>query len=162
MRIKLVRITLLTMTAVAVFSIGCSKSSKEESAPTKTALITTSTWKFSEAGLDNDGNGKIDVPAPASALDACIIDNTLTFKSDKSGTIDEGAKKCNTTDPQTSPFTWSLNADETQINFSTPVFAGIGGDAKLIELTATNLTVSKTVTLPNVPFPVPLVVKLVH
>ena len=162
MRIKLVRITLLSLAAVAVFSIGCSKTSDKDDAPTKTALITASTWKYSEAGADNDGNGTIDIAFPASVLDACATDNTITFKSDKTGTIDEGARKCNTTDPQSSPFTWSLNAEETQINFSTAVFAGIGGDAKIIELTATNLTLAKTLTIPNFPFPVPVVLKMVH
>jgi hypothetical protein len=161
MNLKLVRTTSLLLLSIIFFSAACSKSSKD-SAPTKAELISTSTWKFKEAGLDNDGNGQIDVQVPASAIDACLLDNTLTFKADKTGTIDEGPKKCNTTDPQTSPFTWSLNADETQINFSTAVFAGIGGDAKLLELSATNLTLSKTLTLTGFPFPVPVILKLVH
>jgi hypothetical protein len=161
MNLKLVRTTGLSLLTLTLFAAACSKSSKDN-VITKTDLITTSKWKFSEAGLDNDGNGKIDVQVPASAIEACVLDNTLTFKSDKSGIVDEGATKCATTDPQTSPFTWSLNADETMINFSTAVFAGIGGDAKLLELTATNLTLSKTVTLSGIPIPVPVILKLVH
>lgn len=142
-----------------ISSIACSKSSTKKS---KTELISSSTWKYSQAGLDNNGDGTIDVAAPSSLVEACVIDNTVTFKSDKSGIVDEGATKCATTDPQTTPFTWALSADESTITFSGAIIAGISGDAKIIEVSDSRFVLSKPLTVSGFPLPVPIVVILVH
>src|ERR1700712_3410735 len=84
---------------------GCSKKSSTPAAKTKADFLVTSTWKYSTAGIDNDGNGTIDVSLPAGTIETCVTDNTITFKSDKTGIIDEGATKCDASTAQTSPFT---------------------------------------------------------
>jgi hypothetical protein len=139
--------------------IACSKSGSKKS---KTELISSASWKFSQAGLDNNGDGTIDVAAPAGFVEACVTDNVVTFKSDKSGIVDEGATKCSSSDPQTSPFTWTLSSDESQITFSGALVAGIGGDAKIIEVSESRFVLSKALTISGFPLPVPVVVILVH
>lgn len=138
---------------------ACSKSGSKKS---KTELISSTTWKFSQAGLDNNGDGTIDVAAPSSLVEACLTDNIVTFKSDKTGVVDEGATKCASTDPQTSAFTWVLSADESTITFSGALVAGIGGDAKIIEVSDSRFVLSKSLTVTGFPIPLPVIVVLVH
>lgn len=131
---------------------------------TKTVLITASAWKYDNAGIDINGDGTSDSPLPAAFdVPACSKDNLITFNSDKTGKVDEGATKCNATDPQTRPFTWEFVNNETEISSSTAVFPGLEGSFKVLELTATKFRVSKQVTLPGpIPIPVTVIVSLKH
>jgi hypothetical protein len=127
--------------------IACHKSDKK---PSNTSLVTSTTWKYSDAGIDQDNNGTKDFSLPPGTLQSCDLDNTITFKSDGTGVVDEGATKCDAADPQTIPFTWNFTNNETTINFSTAVIAGIGGEAKIIELSSNKLTLSKQVNYSGV------------
>lgn len=138
---------------------GCSKSGGN-SEKSKSEYIATSTWKYSAAGIDIDGNGTIDQAAPSTLAQACLTDNSITFKADKTGSIDEGGTKCDPGTPQVSPFTWALSDNDTQITLSTPILAGFGSDAKIVELTATKFVLSRTISYSGLP--VPVVVILVH
>lgn len=139
---------------------SCSKSgSTPTTTKTKSDYIASSTWKYSQAGIDADGNGTIDQPAPSSLVMPCLTDNTLTFKSDKSGSIDEGASKCDASTPQVAPFTWTLTSSDT-LTLSTPLLTGFGNSAKVREVTDSRLVLSNTVSYSG--FPVPIVVILVH
>jgi hypothetical protein len=159
MNFKSIPTATIILFAVTLATAACSKSSTKK---TKADQISSATWKFSQAGVDFDNNGTIDVAAPVTLLQPCITDNIITFKSDKTGIVDEGATKCATTDPQTSNFTWSLSSDETIITFSAAIIAGVGGDAKIIDLTDTNFRLSKTIDVAGYPAPVPVIVVLVH
>src|ERR1700733_1928767 len=86
---------------------SCKKSDSNPATPpkTKTILLTQASWKVQSVSQDtnNDGTGDVDV---TSALKACQLDNSYTFKTDSTGTMDEATTKCVDTDPQTKPFTW--------------------------------------------------------
>lgn len=45
----------------------------------------------------------------------CDKDDFSMYKSNGKGTYDEGASKCQLSDPQTKPFTWSFLNNESQI-----------------------------------------------
>ena len=158
---RLTRVFLATtiVLASAAFS-SCSK--KSEPVASKASLITTSTWKFSDAGIDQDVNGTIDSPFPAGTLQNCQTDFIITFKSDKTGIMDEGAAKCVSTDPQTTPFTWDFANNETELTISANILAGFGGKTKIIELSATKLVLATTVTAPGFPITIPVTVIMVH
>ncbi len=133
---------------------GCQKDDSSGSTPkTKTELITSSAWKYNDAKIDTDNNGTGDQPIPAGFVEACQLDNTITFTSNGSGSIDEGPTKCDDADPQSLPFTWSFTSNETMINFSSAVFAGIGGDFKIVSLTETELIISQQVSVLPPPLP---------
>ncbi|MEO6000072.1 MAG: lipocalin family protein [Chitinophagaceae bacterium] len=144
--------------ATLLFVAGCSKSSSK----TRAEYLASSSWKYSAAGIDQDGNGTIDIAAPSSLVEACLTDNTITFKADKTGNIDEGSSKCDASDPQIVPFTWELSNNDTQLTLSTSIVVGIGNDAKVVEITDSRLVLSKTLTVAGFPVPVPVVVVLVH
>lgn len=138
--------------------LSCSK--KGSSGPTKTELLTSSTWKFDRVGLDLDKNGSIDADLPPGYVLACDTDNSITFKSDFTGTGDEGATKCDPADPQTEAFTWSFQSNETVINFPSVLIAGISGDVRIKQLTATDLDLLKDVVVSGTT--VTVVIELKH
>lgn len=155
---RIITICLLAFASTVVIG-ACSKKTEEV---TKMVLLTTSSWKFSEAGIDTNSDGKIDQAFPTGTLTNCETDFILTFKSDKTGILDEGPTKCVASDPQSTPFTWELNADNTEINFSANIIPGFGGATRIIELSATKMILNKSVTVPGVPFPIPATIILVH
>jgi len=106
---------------------------------TNTELITQSTWKF-----DNAKVGGTDVSA---FVQACQKDNIITFVSTGSGTLDEGASKCNSGDPQTTPFTWNFATNETALHISAMLFTGGSSDFTIVALSETQLVLSQNITI---------------
>jgi Lipocalin-like domain len=136
------RLLWATIAAFVLLAVtGCDKDDDDQpAAKTKTELITTSTWKFSSATV-----GGSDVSA---FLQTCQKDNILTFvATGLTGTVDEGATKCNAGDPQTSPFTWSFASGETQVNISATLFTGGSSTFTLVSLSETQLVLSQNITV---------------
>lgn len=129
-------ILMLTVSAMVIFVHSC----KDDTPPaSKTDLITASGWVMVSATVDPaiDLFG-IKINDFFAQMDACDKDDIQIFMSNKTGTMDEGATKCDANDPQTESFTWSFNADETKITID-------GDEATLEELTATTLKISSVV-----------------
>jgi hypothetical protein len=139
------KLYILTM-AVCFAFLSCDKDSPDDDGATKTELITSSAWKFEDAGADPDKNGSIDISL-ASQLPACLTDNTLTLSAGGSGTVDEGAAKCDPSVPQSTPVTWSFAGNETLLNIGGGGLLGITGQFKIVTLTSANLALSKDTTL---------------
>lgn len=132
-----------TLFLAFMFVTGCGKDDNPVVVKTKTQLVTQSTWRFSGATV-----GGTDVSA---FLQACQKDNTLTFVAAGTGTVDEGATKCNAADPQTNPFTWNFASSETMLHVSTILFAGGSSDFTLVTLTETQLVISQMITVSGSP-----------
>ncbi|MGC4037359.1 MAG: lipocalin family protein [Chitinophagaceae bacterium] len=126
---------LIIFSGACVF-FACKKDSTNNntSGKTKTQLITSSTWRFDNAKLAG-----VDV---SGAFDDCEKDNTVTFVSNGTGTVDEGATKCDAADPQTVPFDWTFENNESSIHTTTPLFPGTS-DFKINSLSETQLAVAK-------------------
>jgi len=132
-------IGILALLALSI--VACKKSSGDKP-KTNTDLIAQGSWKFDKATV----NG-IDV---SSLLDACETDNIATFSSSGTGTLDEGATKCDANDPQTTPFTWNFTTNETVLHVSTVLFTGGSSDFNIVTLNETQLVVSQNVTVSGV------------
>jgi hypothetical protein len=115
---------------------------------TNTEKITLSAWKYDKAEIDSDKNGTPDAPVPSGVVEACEVDNTITFKTDNTGVVDEGATKCETSDPQSSSFTWTFKNNETIINFPTAIITNVDGDVIVKSITETSMVLSKEVEFP--------------
>ena len=143
---------------------GCQKESDPAPAQaTKTDLITKSSWKYDNAGIDNNKDGTIDLPLAAVApgvILSCQTDNLITFKSNNAGSVDEGATKCNATDATTTNFNWNFADNETNLNISNNIFSIMNGKSKIVALSETAFTLSRDTTL--VGTNVALVVTLKH
>lgn len=128
----------MCMIVLVFLAESCKKKKKESPIATKTELITSKSWIYSS--LKFSPAIRIEsFPIPISDIypfmQACTLDNFMTFKSDHTFISDEGTLKCDTTVPQTTSGTWSLNPDETKIVFSS--FNGFEEEVifDLIELT---------------------------
>lgn len=140
-----VLIVALMLTGLAI--VSCKKDDNNSAPVTATDLIATGTWQIDTIGFDSDNNGTIDFPFPGG-FQACELDNTLTFQdTTHTGLYDEGALKCDVSDPQTVPFQWELKNNDSTINFSGDLPAEIQGDFSILSLTNTQFIVSKRVVL---------------
>lgn len=121
---------------------------------TKTQLISQSSWKFEKATASGLGD------ISTHPLIACYADNVITFSSNLSGTISEGAVVC--TSPAPASFTWSFQSNETVLRFSFNLLPGGSPDFNIIALNETNLILSQQVTLPGIPIPTTVEVTFKH
>ncbi len=140
---------------------GCQKENSKSSAPTKTELITKSSWKYDNAGIDLDRNGVIDIPPPAGTLAACDTDDFLLLAANGTGSVDEGPTKCDATFPQSVPLTWTFSNNETMLNLNGGGVLGINGQFKILELSDIKLSLSKDTTIAFFG-PVALIANLKH
>src|SRR5580698_9870754 len=75
-------------------------------------LLTQTPWKYEKAGFDSDQDGVFDALDPRIA--GCEKDDTVIFKADGSGLLNEGPIKCSQTEPGSLPFMWAFqNNDST-------------------------------------------------
>ncbi|OQP47088.1 hypothetical protein A4H97_06120 [Niastella yeongjuensis] len=142
---------LFALLSIGTIFYACSKDDdkKSDENNTKMQLITSATWKYDTAAIADD-NGKPVSALPPGSIDACQKDNTITFKSDSTGTLNEGALMCSGSSQNTS-FKWWFKDNGNTLYSPDPIFGGFNGDVKVIELTATKLRVTKQVTI--APFP---------
>jgi hypothetical protein len=81
---------------------ACSKDDDES----PTDLLTGGTWSLSEQRTDTDLDGTLE-----NSLEDCSKDDKTTFEDGGSYKFDEGATKCDPSDPQSSTGTWALSTD---------------------------------------------------
>lgn len=139
--IKRFLLAAVLFSALQILNTSCSKDN-DDPAPagkTKTELLVKSSWKFSDA--------KVGGASVAAFLQACQKDNVATFVASGTGTADEGLTKCNGADPQTTPFTWNFQTNETILFVSTPLFTGGSSSFTIVSLTETELVVSQNMTI---------------
>ena len=133
-----------------LFFSNCNKN--DNPPPSPSDYITKSSWKFSSAKA-----GGIDVSAQ---IPACFKDNTITFVSNGTGTISEGANTCIPPSPAT--FTWSFQNNGTQINLSTPLITGGSTLFNVVLLNDVSLTLAQSMTIPPAPAPVTVEISFFH
>lgn len=137
-------LSFLFVSILFVFVSSCDKKDDPAPAPkTKTELLTQGSWKFQSANSSLLGD------ISTNPLLACYVDNVMTFASNLTGTIDEGALSCTTPAPAT--FTWAFQSDETILHLSFTLFTGGSPDFTIVSLTETNFVASQLVTFPGYP-----------
>jgi len=152
-------VVFLSMLSFVVFS--CSKDDDNNSGKSRTELLAMGTWKFDNAALDVDKDGTAETPMPAGVIDDCEKDNTITFNTNGTGTVDEGPTKCDPADPQTASFGWTFQSNETVLNFQNQIFPGFDGDVNVKSISETKLVLTKDADL-GLPQSVRVVVELKH
>lgn len=143
---------LLSLLLAPFLFTACKKDSKDGGTGGKSALEDAN-WKITAAtatvmGIDQDLYA-------SGAIQDCMKDNTYTFNSDGTGTVEEGSTKCVSTDEQTrTGGSWELSSDNKQLTLSD--FGDIidlpmttGGDLVLdvVQLDASKLKVKFTTDL---------------
>jgi Lipocalin-like domain len=121
-----------------IFFLGSCQKEK-----TKTELLTGKTWKVSSIivapGFPNP-NGGSPITEMLTQMPACFKDDLWKYSNDKKYVIDEGASKCDPTDPQISETgTWAFNSTETLLTMTSTTTVT---EFTLLELSATTLKMS--------------------
>jgi hypothetical protein len=134
-----------TLLILGIFFCATSCKKNSSSSTSKTDQLTSADWKYDNGGI-GDANGNIIVNfSTTGTVPNCMLDNTVRFKSDGTGTVYENANVCAGA-PATSAFTWNFSQNETVLNVSTGAIAGIGGNFKIKTLSATQLSLLKDTT----------------
>ena len=114
------RLFLLLVIISPFIFLSCDKDDDDESPKSRTELLTSGTWKrtalTSNPAYDwnADGNAATDV---LSIMLPCERDNFDTYKPNGIMETNEGASKCDPSDPQTWQTTWALVDNERQIRY---------------------------------------------
>ncbi|QQS27941.1 MAG: DUF5004 domain-containing protein [Sphingobacteriales bacterium] len=95
---------LLILTVIMVLVSSCTEDKSN------TELLTGTDWRITAWTVSPAILGITDWYAN---MEPCEKDDSFSFNSDGSASIDEGASKCDPDDPQTETGTWSFNSDET-------------------------------------------------
>ncbi|MDO6433861.1 hypothetical protein Q4E93_24860 [Flavitalea sp. BT771] len=138
----------LLLLTLAINWASCSKSNSDSNSANVT-LLTKSVWKFDTAGIDMNNDGNIDQEDPS--LEACFKDNTYLFNKDSTVVMDEGATKCNSADPQTATYSWSLTNSNPPV-LKSDVNPILAQGLKVRTLTDTKLTVYKDTSFQGIKF----------
>lgn len=137
---------LFVLAAVSGLILFSCKKDKDDNGASKTQLVASATWKYDTAMLDKDKNGTPDDALPAGLIGTCTTDNTITFKSDSTGVLDEGATKCTSSAAQSTAFTWYFKENESVLYSPDPIFGGYSGEAKIQSITDTKMVLIKEFT----------------
>jgi hypothetical protein len=78
-------------------------------------LLTHIPWKYEKAGFGSDQSGVFNALDPRIA--GCESDNMIVFRPDGTGSLDEGVIKCKVSDPDSLPFMWSFQDNDSTIYF---------------------------------------------
>ncbi len=78
-------------------------------------LLTGIPWKYEKAGFDSDQDGVFDALDPRIA--GCEKENIVIFHPDGSGIVRKGKVKCSVSDPDSLPFMWSFQHNDSTLYF---------------------------------------------
>jgi hypothetical protein len=126
------------MKKILIFSIvlmAMNACKKDDAKPqSKSDMLTSGTWKLTAAVTDQDGDGTFETNE-YDGFDACFTDNVWSFNTNGSAVVDEGATKCDPSDPQVQTDSWQLTNSETNLSFA--------GDTYLVEQLDANTLILK-------------------
>lgn len=125
--------TLMSVLASLCLVLSCSK--KDDPVASSDVLINSKGWKITSQTVSPQIQGTSDY---FSLTPDCVKDDILKFQSNGTYTEDEGATKCDASDPQTvDQGTWALSSDKKSLTITT--------DNQPEVITLTTLTATKIV-----------------
>jgi hypothetical protein len=129
------RILILTSCLSIVLCAACSKSSDEQHVKTRTEILASGKWTLSTANAKvTSGSNVQEYDLMTTLLKDCEKDNILIFHSNLTSEFDEGAAKCDSTKPQTTPGTWTFLNGETKLKG----LNGLNGNVIITEIIELN------------------------
>jgi len=119
---QIAQMLFLSLLSITFLFSACKK---DDEAITKTDLLTSGSWKMTALTIDpafptfdNEGNITGSTNDLFAMMEDCSKDNIYSFNTDKTLSLDEGASKCDNSDPQKSTGSWSFNSDETTLTIT--------------------------------------------
>lgn len=141
---KMLLLLALSLTVV----LSACKKDKEDDPKTKTDLLTASNWKMTASTVspemevyDDEGNIIGMSGDEFAQMEPCFKDDLTRFNTNFTVTFDEGATKCDDSDPQSVTGTWAFKSNETMLSVTED---GYTQDVSILELTSTTLKLQYT------------------
>ncbi|MBD0258763.1 MAG: lipocalin family protein [Cytophagales bacterium] len=137
---------------IAIFSLftlaSCDKN-KDPKAKSKEDMLTEKKWKTTaftiNPGILDPESGTVITDFYAQ-YDDCDKDDYVQFMKNGQFISDQGATRCDASDPQTETGTWVFIGDKTKITITS---SGSSYTADVLELTDNNVKLQYTVKNPN-------------
>jgi hypothetical protein len=136
-----------TLLLLALFGIlaSCEREMPEDATPLTDSIKDKNWLLIADSTVSSAGT----VENNYDLLPGCEKDDLVQFKSNKTLVMDEGATKCNASDPQTMTIgTWALNESSKVLTFTSVEKI----DFKIHTLNATNLVLISVETVNGVTF----------
>ena len=118
-----------------VTGLSACKKDQATATPSRTDLLTAKNWRKTAWTIATGSAAPVDVYAQ---LPTCERDDFYQFHADRSFMLDAGATRCNATDPQTRPGTWSFNGDQSVLTLADAAGNALTAN-DVVELSATTL-----------------------
>ncbi len=125
--------TLLLLAVAAATFVACDSDNDDDKSPEE-ILTSVSCWQQAKSELYNPATSQWE----DQGVDDCSKDDCTNFNSDKTLAFDEGATKCDPSDPQTSTGTWSLSSDGKTLTITQD---GISVAGTLTELSSNKVVI---------------------
>jgi hypothetical protein len=135
------RKAILIIAALAFLTISSCKKDDEKTTPakSKTELLTSKAWRATALTINPGINiGGTTITDFYAQLPSCTKDDTEKYNVGATGVYDEGATKCDPSDPQSFAFTWVFNPAETIITRD-------GESQNIIQLDETTFKISDVI-----------------
>jgi len=130
------KITLMALALAFLIVSSCKKEETKSETKSKTELLTAKAWKITAQTINPGVVVSPNLPAVTDLFalyGPCQKDDTEKYNTGGTGVSDEGASKCDPTDPQSENFTWSFINNETQLKNDDQVFNIIQLDASTLK-----------------------------
>ena len=112
---------------LVLLAFGCKKDD-----PTLIEVLQSGKWKI--AGVKFNGTDAI------SSIEACELDNFTRYNTDNTYVVDEGATKCDSTDPQINEEgTYSISTDEKTLTLKNKGTISFAIDLTVVSFSETSL-----------------------
>lgn len=138
--------SVLTVLAVILFTAGCNKSTDSPSGAK--AILTSGKWQITGGTVSLSYPGIPTITQDVKDIfQSCILDNYTIFKTDGTGTTDEGATKCDPSDPQVKDADghWALQDNDTKLVLNDPA-SGITVTCNILQLNDAGMKLQATIT----------------
>lgn len=146
-RFTLSVLTLATAASSFVFT-SCKKDDEDPKPKTRTELLTAKSWRVT-AATASVGATTQDLYA---STPACSKDDFTKFNANKTTTFDEGATRCDPSDPQTSAGAWDLTSGDTKLLIQETTSSTSGELYEIVELSESTLKIKQSDTANGVTY----------
>jgi hypothetical protein len=140
------KLSLLLLAALALGSCKKNDDNTPSTPTTPTNSLTAKSWRITAQKTTTTIASTPTTTDDYAASPACERDNFFKFNANKVAVYDEGASKCDTSDPQAQNGTWDLSSDNKTLTILSPAFGNLAIPFEVVALTDNTLQVRNTET----------------
>ncbi|GHN01667.1 hypothetical protein WSM22_31560 [Cytophagales bacterium WSM2-2] len=144
MKVKLISCLSVGLVVALGALVSCSKKNETPIPSKESLLVLNNGWRLTSVTISPGIGGVTDYYN--TVLEACERDNIMLFDPHGTYTVDEGATKCDPSDPQTADHgTWTFNASKTVITQISADVSALPVALNIVSLSATTLVYKSSI-----------------